>query len=109
MGWRFRKRIKILPGIHINLSKSGISTNVGVKGASVTFGPKRKTYANIGFQVQVCIGGMWSQGTALLKNPKELLNISMFHQASTTILRSRIIVVAYLAFLIDCLLLRKIV
>ncbi|MBR3399975.1 MAG: DUF4236 domain-containing protein [Prevotella sp.] len=48
MGWRFRKRIKILPGIHINLSKSGISTNVGVKGASVTFGPKRKTYANIG-------------------------------------------------------------
>lgn len=47
MGWRYRKRIKILPGIHINISKSGISTNVGVKGASVTFGPKG-TYVNTG-------------------------------------------------------------
>ena len=47
MGWRYRKRIKILPGIHINISKSGISTNVGVKGASVTFGSKG-TYVNTG-------------------------------------------------------------
>ena len=47
MGWRFRKRIKILPGIHINISKSGISTNIGVKGASVTFGSKG-TYVNTG-------------------------------------------------------------
>ena len=47
MGWRYRKRIKILPGIHINISKSGVSTNVGVKGASVTFGPKG-TYVNTG-------------------------------------------------------------
>ena len=47
MGWRYRKRIRILPGIHINISKSGISTNVGVKGASVTFGPKG-TYVNAG-------------------------------------------------------------
>ena len=36
-----------MPGIHINISKSGISTNVGVKGASVTFGPKG-TYVNAG-------------------------------------------------------------
>ena len=48
MGWRYRKRIKILPGIHINISKSGISTNVGVKGASVTFGPNG-THVNTGF------------------------------------------------------------
>ena len=47
MGWRYRKRIKILPGIHINISKSGISTNVGIKGASVTFGSKG-TYVNTG-------------------------------------------------------------
>ena len=47
MGWRYRKRIKIFPGIHINISKSGISTNVGVKGASVTFGPKGN-YVNTG-------------------------------------------------------------
>ena len=48
MGWRFRRRIKILPGIHINISKSGISTNIGVKGANVTFTPKG-TYVNTGF------------------------------------------------------------
>lgn len=47
MGWRFRKRIKILPGIHVNISKSGFSTNVGVKGASVTFG-QNGTYINTG-------------------------------------------------------------
>ena len=45
MGWRYRKRINILPGIHLNISKSGISTNVGVKGASVTFGPKGTYHA----------------------------------------------------------------
>lgn len=38
MGLRFQKRIKILPGIGINLSKSGISTSLGVKGAHVTLG-----------------------------------------------------------------------
>ena len=48
MGWRYRKRIKILPGIHINISKSGISTNIGVKGAYVSFGSKG-TYVNTGF------------------------------------------------------------
>jgi len=47
MGLRYRKRIKILPGIYINISKSGISTNVGVKGASVTLDPKG-TYVNTG-------------------------------------------------------------
>ncbi len=35
MGLRFRKRIKILPGLWLNLSKSGISTSVGGKGLTV--------------------------------------------------------------------------
>ncbi len=35
MGFRFRKSFKILPGIKINLSKSGISTSIGVPGATV--------------------------------------------------------------------------
>lgn len=47
MGWRFRKRIKIFPGVHINLSTKGISANIGVKGASVTLGPDG-TYVNTG-------------------------------------------------------------
>jgi hypothetical protein len=47
MGLRFRRRIKIIPGVHLNISRSGISTSVGVRGASVTLG-KRGTYGNIG-------------------------------------------------------------
>ena len=40
MGFRFRRSFKILPGVRLNLSKSGVSTSVGVRGAHVTFGPK---------------------------------------------------------------------
>lgn len=47
MGLMFRKRIKILPGIHVNLSKSGVSTSIGRRGASVNIG-KRGTYFNTG-------------------------------------------------------------
>jgi hypothetical protein len=38
MGWRFHRRFKIFPGVSVNLSRSGISTSVGVKGARVTLG-----------------------------------------------------------------------
>ena len=38
MGFRFQKRIKLLPGVTLNLSKSGVSTSVGHKGAKVTVG-----------------------------------------------------------------------
>lgn len=38
MGLRFYKRINILPGITMNLSKSGSSFSFGPKGAKVTVG-----------------------------------------------------------------------
>ena len=47
MAWRYRKRIKIAPGVYINLSKSGVSTTIGTKGASVNIG-KNGTYLNTG-------------------------------------------------------------
>lgn len=47
MGFRFRKTIKILPGVKINLSKSGISTSIGVRGATVNIG-KHGTRATVG-------------------------------------------------------------
>lgn len=37
-GLRFRKTISILPGVRINLSKSGVSTSVGGKGATLNVG-----------------------------------------------------------------------
>lgn len=42
MAWTYSKRIKIIPGVHLNISRRGISTNIGVKGANITFGPGRR-------------------------------------------------------------------
>lgn len=36
MTWSYRKRIKVIPGVHLNISKRGISTNIGVRGANIT-------------------------------------------------------------------------
>lgn len=38
MGFIFQKRIKVLPGVTLNLSKKGVSTSVGIKGARATVG-----------------------------------------------------------------------
>lgn len=47
MAFRFQRRIKIAPGVTINLSKGGVSTSVGVKGARVTLG-RGKTRTTVG-------------------------------------------------------------
>ena|GEM_PF-3754097 len=44
---RFQKRIKIAPGVRLNVSKSGVSTTVGKKGASVNVSDKG-VYSNVG-------------------------------------------------------------
>lgn len=45
MAWNYRKRIKVFPGVHINISKGGVSTSIGPKGAKVSIG-KKGTYLN---------------------------------------------------------------
>ena len=45
---RFRKSIKLFPGVRFNFSKSGISTSLGVKGATINIKPGRSTRATIG-------------------------------------------------------------
>ncbi|MDR3499566.1 MAG: DUF4236 domain-containing protein [Parvibaculum sp.] len=40
MGFRFRKSLSILPGVKINLSKTGGSLSLGGRGASVNLGRK---------------------------------------------------------------------
>jgi hypothetical protein len=47
MGFRFRRSVKILPGIRLNFGKRGISTSIGVRGAHVTFG-KSGTRTTVG-------------------------------------------------------------
>ena len=46
MAFRFRKRIKLLPGIWLNVGKSGVSTSVGGDGLTVNFG-KRGTRTTV--------------------------------------------------------------
>ena len=43
MGFRFRRSFRLLPGIRLNLSKSGISASLGIRGAHVTVGPRGTT------------------------------------------------------------------
>ena len=37
-GLRFQKRLRLLPGVRVNLSKSGASTSIGPRGADVNIG-----------------------------------------------------------------------
>lgn len=38
MGFRFQKRISILPGVSINLGKTGASVSIGPRGCKTTIG-----------------------------------------------------------------------
>jgi hypothetical protein len=40
MGFRFRYSFKLLPGVKLNLSKSGLSASLGTRGAWFTLGAK---------------------------------------------------------------------
>lgn len=42
MGFRFYRRIQILPGLRLNISKSGVSTSVGTRGLWLTTGHGRR-------------------------------------------------------------------
>ncbi|WP_439861790.1 DUF4236 domain-containing protein [Pseudomonas sp. MBLB4136] len=47
MAFRFQRRIKIAPGLRLNISKGGVSVSAGPRGASVTAG-KRGLFASVG-------------------------------------------------------------
>lgn len=48
MGLRFQRRIRILPGLHVNLSRSGVGLSVGVRGAHVGITARGQRYASAG-------------------------------------------------------------
>lgn len=48
MGFLFRKRVKIFPGLWFNLSKRGVSTSIGGKGLTVNIkGDKVRATASL--------------------------------------------------------------
>ena len=76
MAFRFQKRIKIAPGIRLNVSKSGVSTSLGGRGATVNINSK-------GVRTTVGIPGSglsWSKqtgwaGASALKPADELMQL----------------------------------
>jgi hypothetical protein len=48
MALRFQRRIRIFPGVYINLSKSGVSASVGGKGATVNIGSTGRKMVTVG-------------------------------------------------------------
>lgn len=47
MGLNFRKKINILPGLSLNLSKSGVGLSVGPKGAKISIKPNGQIDGNV--------------------------------------------------------------
>lgn len=48
MGFRFRKSIKIAPGIRLNLNKKSVGLRIGGKGAGVSFNSKGRVTKTVG-------------------------------------------------------------
>jgi hypothetical protein len=43
MGLRFRRTFKIMPGVRLNVTKTGVSTTIGPRGAHTTISSRRVT------------------------------------------------------------------
>jgi hypothetical protein len=48
MGFRFQRRVRIAPGVRLNLSKSGIGASVGRTGLRLGLDAKRRKYFSVG-------------------------------------------------------------
>jgi Protein of unknown function (DUF4236) len=72
MGFRFYKRVNLIPGLRMNLSRGGPSLSIGHRGAWFTVGPRDK---------RVTVGGL---GTGLFYTSKipPAHPLKAHHQAS---------------------------
>ena len=77
MAVRFRKSIKIAPGIRLNISKGGISTSLGGKGATVNIGKK-------GTRLTAGIPGSGLSASHLYKSTKKQRRPSTAREYSST-------------------------
>jgi predicted negative regulator of RcsB-dependent stress response len=48
MGFRFRKSVKIMPGLRLNFSKSGVGLSAGVRGARVSINSRGRMTRSVG-------------------------------------------------------------
>ena len=100
MGFRFYRRVRIVPGVRLNLSKSGVSASLGGRGAWFTFGPKgtRSTVGLPGTGLYYTHANSWKgpkrnnnsgrHGLPSLPFPTELVNPEQAADALATLIRS---------------------
>jgi hypothetical protein len=50
MGWGYRKRKKLGPGLFMNLSKTGVGFSAGRRGASVSRSAKGRKQVSLGWR-----------------------------------------------------------
>ena len=67
MGFRFRKQIKIAPGVKLNINKKSTSISVGGKGITKTFSTTGKTTTTVGIPGS----GLSYSTTDSIKKPNE--------------------------------------
>jgi hypothetical protein len=48
MGLRFQRRVQLLPGVHLNLSMSGVGVSVGGRGAHIGVTARGQRYTSFG-------------------------------------------------------------
>lgn len=48
MGFRFQRRVKILPGVHLNFSRSGMGVSFGPRGLKLGVDGKGRQYSSVG-------------------------------------------------------------
>jgi hypothetical protein len=50
MGWGYRKRVKLLPGINLNIGKRGLGASAGRRGARVSASPSGRRLLSLGWK-----------------------------------------------------------
>jgi hypothetical protein len=86
MGLRFQRRVRLFPGVSLNLGKSGVSVSVGGRGHSVNYS-RRGTYGTVGIP-----------GTGISFRQK----LDSSHPTSRSGAQLRIVVLGLLAALLTC-------
>lgn len=87
VGFRFRRSIRLAPGLRINLSKSGPSLSVGSRDATMNFGPRGKKMTvgvpGTGLSYQATLGRSGSKQTTATSEPNNLATVAYSDTSGT--------------------------
>lgn len=85
MGWRYRKSIKIAPGVRLNLNKKSVGVRIGGKRGGININSKTGTTARVSFPGT---GLSYTQKISEGKKKKRSKSSSNTSRSYTTVARS---------------------